>query len=151
MQKALYPNVAPSLRSRFRGCLLAGAAGDALGAAIEFDTRAAIITRFGEGGIRQYAPAYGLPCAITDDTQMTLFTAEGLIRGLMRYRQAGVIEYSQVTAWAYQRWLLTQGEANRRQLDPLHPDSGWLYEVPALHSRPRPDLPERPARHGNAR
>ncbi|HCD54051.1 MAG TPA: ADP-ribosylglycohydrolase, partial [Halieaceae bacterium] len=46
MQKDLYPNVAPSLRSRFRGCLLAGAAGDALGAAIEFDTRAAIIARF---------------------------------------------------------------------------------------------------------
>jgi hypothetical protein len=36
--------------------------------------------RFGSGGIRAYAPAYGGLGRITDDTQMTLFTAEGLIR-----------------------------------------------------------------------
>jgi ADP-ribosylglycohydrolase len=138
MQDDLSLNSQPSLRSRFRGCLLAGAAGDALGAAVEFDRRDAILSRFGPGGIRHYAPAYGLPCAITDDTQMTLFTAEGLIRGLMRYRQSGLIEYPQVTAWAYQRWLLTQGQVSRFQLDALHPDSGWLYEVAALHSRRGP-------------
>ena len=140
MSTDFYTHSTPTLRSRFRGCLLAGAAGDALGAAVEFDSREAMIARFGKGGIRHYAPAYGLPCAITDDTQMTLFTAEGLIRGLMRYRQTGLIEYPQVTAWAYQRWLLTQEQSNRFHLDPLHPDSGWLYEVAALHNRRGPGM-----------
>ena len=75
MQDDLSLDSQPSLRSRFRGCLLAGAAGDALGAAVEFDSRDSILARFGPDGIRHYAPAYGLPCAITDDTQMTLFSA----------------------------------------------------------------------------
>lgn len=134
MEKDLLAGAAPDLRSRFRGCLLGGAAGDALGSAIEFHSRTEIVKRFGAGGIRNYVPAYGLPCAITDDTQMTLFTAEGLIRGLMRYRDSGLIEYPSVTAWAYQRWLLTQGVHNHFDLDPLHPDAGWLYGVDALHS-----------------
>jgi len=134
MQQDPLAKVEPDLRSRFRGCLLGGAAGDALGSAIEFHSRAEIVKRFGAGGIRNYAPAYGLPCAITDDTQMTLFTAEGLIRGLMRYRDSGLIEYPSVTGWAYQRWLLTQGARNLFDLDPLHPDAGWLYGVDALHS-----------------
>lgn len=138
MELDLSVSAEPDLRSRFRACLLGGAAGDALGAAVEFQSRDNILKRFGPGGIRHYAPAYGLPCAITDDTQMTLFTAEGLIRGLMRYRDSGLIEYTSVTAWAYQRWLLTQGERNLFDLDPLHPDAGWLYGVDALHSARAP-------------
>ncbi len=65
---------------------------------------------------------------------MTLFTAEGLIRGLMRYRDSGLKEYASVTAWAYQRWLLTQGMHSTFDLDPLQPDAGWLFGVGALHS-----------------
>ena len=65
----------------FQKCLLAGACGDALGGPVEFMRRAEIVARFGEGGIRDYAPAYGHPGgAITDDTQMTLFTLDGLLR-----------------------------------------------------------------------
>jgi len=66
--------------AHIRGCLLGGAVGDALGAPIEFDDLAKIRSRFGPAGLRDYAPAYGRVDAFTDDTQMTLFTAEGLIR-----------------------------------------------------------------------
>jgi len=69
--------IPPDLADRFRGCLLAGAAGDTLGAPVEFMGLASIRDRFGPGGIRGLAPAYGREGgAITDDTQMTLFTAE---------------------------------------------------------------------------
>ena len=45
----------------------------------------AIRARFGERGLTGYAPAYGRSGgAITDDTQMTLFTADGLIRAVNR-------------------------------------------------------------------
>ncbi|MFN8027117.1 MAG: ADP-ribosylglycohydrolase family protein [Acidimicrobiia bacterium] len=56
------------------------AIGDALGAAVEFDGIAEIRRRFGPAGLTGYAPAYGRLGAITDDTQMTLFTADGLLR-----------------------------------------------------------------------
>ena len=71
-------------RDRFLGCLLGGAVGDALGAPVEFMSRAAILGKFGPDGITDYAPIYGGLGRITDDTQMTLFTAEGLLRAWVR-------------------------------------------------------------------
>ncbi|WP_346798039.1 ADP-ribosylglycohydrolase family protein [Halomonas sp. Bachu 37] len=72
---------ADETRGRFRGCLLGGAVGDALGASVEFLSPAEILERFGSEGITDYAPIYGGLGRITDDTQMTLFTADGLLRG----------------------------------------------------------------------
>ena len=66
-------------RDRIRGSLLGGAVGDTLGAPIEFESLREIRARFGPEGLRKPAPAFGRVGAITDDTQMTLFTAEGLI------------------------------------------------------------------------
>src|SRR5215218_5956560 len=74
----------------FAGCLLGGAVGDALGAAVEFTSLAEIRRRFGPQGIRDYGPVYGRLGAITDDTQMTLFTAEGLLRADNRFRSYGL-------------------------------------------------------------
>lgn len=67
-------------RSRVRGCLLGGAIGDALGAGIEFDSLDAIREAHGQEGVTDFVPAYGRRGAVTDDTQMTLFTVDGLIR-----------------------------------------------------------------------
>lgn len=97
------------IRARFRGCLLGGAVGDALGAPVEFMSVSEIREAFGRQGIRDFIPAYGRLGAITDDTQMTLFTAEGLIRGWMRGMTRGITTYQGVTAHAYLRWLKTQG------------------------------------------
>ena len=52
-------NGAVTSRDRFLGCLLGGAVGDALGAAVEFQSRAAILETFGPDGITDYAPIYG--------------------------------------------------------------------------------------------
>ena len=108
----------PSRRDRFLGCLLGGAAGDALGAPVEFMKRATILERFGPRGITSYAPAYGRTGAITDDTQMTLFTAEGLLRAYVRGERRGIGHVPSVVAHAYLRWLKTQGTA------PAAPDVG---------------------------
>jgi ADP-ribosyl-[dinitrogen reductase] hydrolase len=95
----------PSLQDRFRGCLLGGAVGDALGAPVEFSSRTTILNQFGPSGIRDYAPAYGRKGAITDDTQMTLFTAEGFIRAAVRYASRGICNPVSVIHRAYLRWL----------------------------------------------
>jgi hypothetical protein len=98
---------------RFAGCLLGGAVGDALGASVEFSTLAEILERYGPGGIQHYAFAYGRLGAITDDTQMTLFTAEGLIRTWTRLCAKGITTHIGVTRLAYLRWLATQGIPQR--------------------------------------
>jgi ADP-ribosylglycohydrolase len=134
----IQPASNPTSRSRFRGCLLGGAAGDALGAPVEFMTRAEILECFGAGGIADYAPAYGGIGTITDDTQMTLFTGEGLLRAWLRGTSKDVASYPAVVARAYLRWLHTQGIRPAWHADVISDKPGWLYQQAALHSRRAP-------------
>lgn len=109
---------------RIRGSLLAGAVGDALGAPVEFWSWPQIEQSCGPAGVTDYLPAYGLDGgAITDDTQMTLFTGEGLLDGGLRID----------SIWqAYRRWLHTQDSSVSIQLD------GWLVDEPQLRHRRAP-------------
>ena len=127
-----------TLHNRFTGCLLGGAVGDALGAPVEFMSREQILRRFGPRGITRYAPAYGGTGRITDDTQMTLFTAEGLLRAWVRGCLRGLTTYSGVTAHAYLRWLHTQGERATCDTTFAMQQPGWLFQQPELHSRRAP-------------
>jgi ADP-ribosylglycohydrolase len=128
----------PSSRHRFLGCLLGGAIGDALGAPVEFMSRADILRTFGSEGIVGYASAYGGIGRITDDTQMTLFTAEGLIRACVRQSERGITTYEGVTANAYLRWLRTQRYKTHRDIECGPREEGWLFQQKALHSRRAP-------------
>jgi ADP-ribosylglycohydrolase len=127
----------PALRDRYRGCLIAGAVGDALGAHVEFMSLPQILRTFGEPGIQDYELTYGRFGAITDDTQMTLYTAEGLLRAYTRMMDRGIgPSFRSVTARAYLRWLYTQG--TRSPL--LAPSSidGWLSTHRPLFDRRAP-------------
>jgi ADP-ribosylglycohydrolase len=115
-----------------------GAVGDALGAPVEFMKRTEILQRFGPNGITTFAPAYGGLGRITDDTQMTLFTAEGLLRGEVRGAFRGITSHVNVTAHAYLRWLQTQGEDPAFQIIPSSGETGWLIKQRELHSRRAP-------------
>jgi len=122
------------IRSRFRGCLIGGAVGDALGAPVEFMNHDAIVSKFGDPGISDYVPAYGKTGAITDDTQMTLFTAEGLLRAHVRGCMRGLSTFTGVTDHAYLRWLETQGYKSPIKIG----RDGWLWEQKALHNARAP-------------
>jgi len=126
-------------RDRFVGCLLGGAVGDALGAPIEFLSLAQIQKRFGAAGLNHYALAYGGLGRITDDTQMTLFTAEGLLRAWVRacLKGIGPIETS-ITSHAYLRWLRTQHERPAFPGFSKKNEDGWLFAYKALHHRRAP-------------
>ena len=148
MPQSVRPSAAPAPErlSRYVACLLGGAVGDALGAPVEFMSRHEILRRFGPGGIRDHASAYGRTGAITDDTQMTLFTAEGLLRAAAQGHPPGHAAYIAEVAQAYQRWLLTQDE------DPAaHAGAEGLLGIAALHSRraPATTLPGRAAPGGS--
>jgi ADP-ribosylglycohydrolase len=123
--------------ARVRGCLLGGAVGDALGAAVEFMSLAEIRAAFGPAGVRDYALAYGRRGAITDDTQMTLFSAEGLIRAWVRGSTRGLVDIPGMVQLAYLRWLLTQGGVPRASGMEI-PRDGWLFAVDGLHKTRAP-------------
>lgn len=123
----------------YKSCLLGGAIGDALGAPVEFMRRQDIIVRFGPQGITDYAPAYGRLGAITDDTQMTLFTAEGLLRAYVRWCHKGITSVSGVTEYAYKRWLYTQEHSSPPSEESRQVDlDGWLITIPGLYHRRAP-------------
>ncbi|WP_336286345.1 ADP-ribosylglycohydrolase family protein [Cronobacter dublinensis] len=122
-----------NLRARFQGCMLGGGVGDALGGPVEFLSLPEITARFGEQGVTEYEHAWGGKGKITDDTQMALFTAEGLLRAWMRAAMRGIgPSFRPVTAHAYLRWLITQGERNRHGMMSAASLSGWLIQHDAL-------------------
>jgi ADP-ribosylglycohydrolase len=96
-------------RAHFSGCLLGGAVGDALSAPVEFLSVNQIRAKYGPGGIADFDQAYGRRGAITDDTQMTLFTAEGVLRADVRWHYKAICHPASVIHHAYIRWLHTQG------------------------------------------
>ncbi len=69
---------------RVLGCLLGGAVGDALGYGVEFRSLREIRERFGSAGIQEPLRNPAGKAVVSDDTQMTLFTADGLVEGMSR-------------------------------------------------------------------
>lgn len=127
------------IRGRVRGSLIAGAVGDALGAPVEFLSLAEIRARCGAEGVTGFLPAYGRRGgAITDDTQMTLFTAEGMIRALVRQSYKGICHPPSVVLRSYWRWLTTQEEPWPSAAAPQDVEDGWLVRVDGLHQRRAP-------------
>ena len=126
-----------TVQDKIRGSLFGGAVGDALGYAVEFWGEDRIFSRFGKSGIAEY-DLIGGKALISDDTQMSLFTANGLLygdtRGNMRGIRAAPHDY---VAMAYQDWLRTQEMTyeESRRLTKWNPIKvSWLADVPELYS-----------------
>lgn len=128
----------PDRMSRILGCLLGGAIGDALGAPIEFSSVHDIRRHYGPAGVAAFAKGEWGPGVFTDDTQMTLFTAEGLVRAAGRLRDRGNCDVPLVIWHAYQRWLDTQGYEVPWDAEYPPGRSGWLVEEPALRHQRAP-------------
>jgi len=98
------------LLNKFKGCLIGGAVGDALGYAVEFVDDEFIFNKYGEYGITEYSLINGI-APISADTQMTLFTANGLLSA----RKAGVKctevkDYLSHIYHSYREWVAMQVE-----------------------------------------
>lgn len=135
------------IRSRFEGCLLGGAVGDALGAPVEFMSLGETCQSHGRHGIRDLGDG-----RFTDDTQMTIFTVEGLLRAHNRWIGKGIVRIPGVVHRAYLRWLKTQGSSVAYDEDfafglsdqartaggSAEWSKSWLLEVSALHATRAP-------------
>lgn len=103
---------------KFKGCLIGGAVGDALGYPIEFVKLAKNerITKYENKGI------------ISDDTQMSLFTANGLLWGETRFSMRGIApDVSDCIYLAYVDWYKTQ-KRNNNEIK-----VSWLASIPELN------------------
>lgn len=115
------------LKARFQGCLLGGAIGDALGYPVEFFDEERIRKRYGDGGIRRFSNKTKV-AFVSDDTQMTLFTAEGLLLAKKRGETLKDSIYL-----SYLDWLKTQTEK-------FSDEGEGLMAIPALYDDRAPGM-----------
>ena len=128
------------IQDRCRGCLMAGAAGDALGYTVEFLSRNSILHRYGAAGITRFDLGRSGQALVSDDTQMTLFTANGILMGITRGAMRGIGGYPpDYVGGAYVDWYYTQtGKKGNVFGQDFH--YTWLRDLPELAHRRAPGL-----------
>ena len=122
-------------KDRVRGSLIGGAIGDALGFPVEFIySYEEIQKRYGENGITRlqteqwWTKSNIGKAVISDDTQMTLFTALGILNA----KEKGMAPVPAICN-AYIEWLYTQkGMRSKRYND------CWIGDLPELNVRRAP-------------
>ena len=125
-----------TLDDKALGCLVGGAVGDALGYAIEFEQWPYICNTYGGKGITRYELASNGKALISDDTQMSLFTAAGILLGQTRGFIRGIAgRIDTYCANSYIDWLHTQ-EWQEPQKNEHR--CTWLMDVPELYARRAP-------------
>jgi ADP-ribosylglycohydrolase len=115
---------------QFKGCLFGGAVGDALGYAVEFLNIEQIREQYGKDGITEIPYEDGCAC-VSDDTQMTLFTANGILVAETSKRLLGdERSLERHLHNAYMDWHRTQRFGHSKGKDV----ASWIYHVPEMHS-----------------
>ena len=121
------------LLDRCRGSLVGGAIGDALGYTVEFFSLDNIKKRYGELGLTEYELNKNGVAEFSDDTQMSLFTAEGLLKAI----SSGKNEIKDICSsirGAYEHWYATQTRV------PYPLGDSWLTNVSSLWSERAPGM-----------
>lgn len=139
--RELNPKQSALNRNRALGCMVGGSVGDALGYAVEFTSWPQIRSRYGERGITHFELDKRGVAPISDDTQMSLFTAAGILLGMTRGSMRGIMGRIDTYCWhSYQDWLKTQEMSGRPEKDEHGFDRcyTWLMDVPELYARRAP-------------
>ena len=108
-------------------CIIGGALGDALGRPVERLRSDQLFEHYGKNGIRDLATV-GMKARVTDDTQMTMFTADGLIKSALKNGKGADPNYN-IIYNSYEDWYNTQ----TKEFEECTPH-GWLSSVPDLYS-----------------
>lgn len=118
--------------SNYTGCLKGGAIGDALGWPIEFKHIEEIQRKFGKDGIQDLVIKSNGKAEITDDTQMTMFTADGLIKSALKKLNLNEMPDMKQVFKSYKLWLDAQfGKIH-------HKNEGWINNIKEMHIQRAP-------------
>ena len=116
-------------KNNFEACLLGGAIGDALGYPVEFLLKDIIKLKYGNGGITDLQLQNG-KSLVTDDTQMTFFTSDGLLKSIKKgYGENTEPDYN-IIYKSYQNWLNTQTKDGKK----LNENQGWVTDIKGLYA-----------------
>ena len=138
-------NASSDRLDKIRGCMTGGAVGDTLGYPVEFISAISISARYGSDGITSYVYGRDGKAAFSDDTQMTLFTANGILLYDTAFSLNGAAGMPRsYIKKAYDNWLLTQntGYENSRFLSRGFDSDivSWLMDIPELYSLRAPGI-----------
>ena len=126
-----------NLQDKIRGSLIGGAVGDALGYPVEFMSYADIVQKYGDKGITRYElDRNSGKSLISDDTQMTLFTANGLLYAITRVMTYGALgaDLNDYVRNAYTEWYETQTGVR----DYYNYHTCWIRDIKDLNVRRAP-------------
>lgn len=124
------------INDRIRGSLIGGAIGDALGYPVEFLSWSNIQNKYGTTGITRFDTTQWWSedtsnngvAIVSDDTQMTLFTANGILNSIKN--EASVLPS---ICEAYIEWLLTQIRKNKKGFNQC-----WIRKLSQLNNHRAP-------------
>lgn len=127
-----------TIKDRIRGSLIGGAIGDALGYTVEFMSRNRILSQYGNKGITKFYITPEGKALVSDDTQMTLFTACGMLMGVTRGYMRGIGgQPEKYVDGAYLDWYYTQTGRKKKMLtNDFH--YTWLRDLSELAYRRAP-------------
>ena len=118
------------------GCMVGGAVGDALGYAVEFESWNEIERKYGVCGITRFQLDKRGLARISDDTQMSLFTAAGILLGMTRSYMRGIMgRIDSYCRYTYIDWLHTQEWKSRHKDERV---DSWLMDVPEMYAQRAP-------------
>ena len=121
------------LQDKCRGSLVGGAVGDALGFRVEFMSLSEIRSQFGKKGITRYDSRAG-EAHFSDDTQMTLYTLEGMMNGVVATKAGKTEDILPYIEKAYLNWYETQISF------PKDLQESWISKLRPLWARRCPGM-----------
>lgn len=116
----------PTKLERFEGCLLGGAIGDAFGAPIEFMKLSKIKKLYGEEGLTVLSPDKSGKIKFTDDTELTLFSVDGLIKSA-RIKKENSSPNINIMFDSYRDWFRVCAKSQKLQ-------NGWISSLDEIRS-----------------
>lgn len=121
-----------NLKDVIRGCLIGGAAGDALGYVVEFLQESTIFDKYGNEGIQNFELDNKSSKAVfSDDTQMTLFTASACLGWAdIASEKEEFINLRYFANVAYIEWLYTQNTAYSNAMKYYREDENRFEFIP---------------------
>lgn len=135
MTTRFHTPVPADFASRIQGTLMGGALGDAFGYLVEFDSLTEIRAKFGSALLVDLSQAPGI-AHFSDDTQMTLYTLDGLL-DVLEWANNGISADINACQWlAYLRWLKTQGIEAAGHAPEQAPR--WIDSQSVLHHQRHP-------------
>lgn len=125
-----------AIENRICGSLFGGAIGDAFGYPVEFMSLSAIRQKYGKNGIVELELNQEGKAVVSDDTQMTLFTANGLLFGVTRWATHGVLgaDLQDFVLEAYKEWYQTQTKVD----DYKAYHTCWIRDIKELNEKRAP-------------